>query len=220
MPSIAVPAARFNSTSSAANPNELAPEPSQQPTEWDLSNIDIEAIPEKIGYLKELGLDYGWGPSSAVEYIMEHVHMWSGLPWLGSIVATGVLIRFAILPLFFRSADASTRIANNKHIITPVRAKMMSAAQSQNQVEMQKYRADLAKLNSELGIKSSNVFIPMFLQIPFGYGCYRVVSGMAHLPVPGLAAEQFAWIKDLTVADPFFILPLLTSGFLYMSLRV
>lgn len=146
--------------------------------------------------------------------------MWSGLPWLGSIVATGVLIRFAILPLFFRSADASTRISNNKHIITPVRAKMMSAAQSKNQVEIQKYRADLAKLNSELGIKSSNVFIPMVLQIPFGYGCYRVVNGMARLPVPGLAAEQFAWIKDLTVADPFFILPLLTSGFLFMSLRV
>ncbi|KAL4788481.1 60Kd inner membrane protein-domain-containing protein [Aspergillus varians] len=218
VPSIAFPAARFNSTSSS-NPSEVIPE-TQPSTEFDLAaNLDLNSIPEKVGYLKELGLDYGWGPSSMVEFLMEHIHIYTGLPWLGSIVATGVLVRFAMMPLFFRSADTSTKISNNKHILTPLRNKMVSAAKTSNQIETQKWKAELAKTNAELGIKSSRVFIPMLFQIPFGYGCYRVVNGMSRLPVPGLAAEQFAWIKDLTVADPYFILPMITSGFLYMSLR-
>ncbi|KAL4913109.1 60Kd inner membrane protein-domain-containing protein [Aspergillus aurantiobrunneus] len=216
IPSIALPAARFNSTSST--PNQTTPE-TQQTTELDIANLDISDIPERIGYLKSLGLDFGWGPSSMVEYLMEHIHIWSGLPWLGSIVATGIVIRFAMLPLFCRSADASARISNSKHILTPLRNNMLSAMQSNNQVEGQKWRAEIAKVNAQLGIKSSRVFIPMFLQVPFGYGCFRVIRGMSELPVPGLAMEKFAWVNDLTVPDPYFLLPVITSAFLFLSLK-
>jgi YidC/Oxa1 family membrane protein insertase len=151
---------------------------------------------------------------------MEHFHIWGGLPWLASIGATGLLIRFALMPLFLRAADTGAKIANSKDIISPIRAKMMEAARAGDQIETQRAKAELSKIQKEFGIKPSRAFLPLIAQVPLGYGCYRVISGMAHLPVPGLAAEKFLWINDFTVSDPYFLLPALTSFFLYMSLRV
>ncbi|RDW93133.1 membrane insertase OXA1 [Aspergillus mulundensis] len=214
VPSFALPAARLNSTSSST-PTQVTPE-TQPSSEWD---VDISQIPESIGYLKELGLDYGWGPSAMVEYIMEHIHIYSGLPWLATIVATGVLFRLAMLPLFMRSADIGAKSFNAQPMIKPIRENMLKAARSGDQVAAQKFRAEMASLNSRLGIKPMQQFLPMLFQIPVGYGCYRVINGMSTLPVPGLAKEQFAWVSDLTVSDPTFLLPIMTCVGLHLSLR-
>ncbi|KAI9369896.1 60Kd inner membrane protein-domain-containing protein [Aspergillus egyptiacus] len=210
--------ARFNSTSSPASTGNAVPEP-EQSNPLDIPDIDFTAIPERIGYLKELGLDYGWGPSSVVQFVIEHIHIYSGLSWVGSIAAAGLLFRLVVMPMFLRSADTAARISNSKHEITPVRQQMMAAAQSSNTVETMRLKAELAALNEKHGIKASRMFIPMLIQIPLGYGCFRVVRSMASLPVPGLAMEHFAWINDLTVSDPYYLLPAITGALLYLSLR-
>ncbi|KAL4991659.1 60Kd inner membrane protein-domain-containing protein [Aspergillus falconensis] len=217
VPSIALPAARFNSTSTSA-PTEVTPE-TQTSSEWDVSNIDLTQIPERIGYLKDLGLDYGWGPSAIVEFMIEHIHVYSGLPWVGSIIATGIFFRLAMAPLFWRAGDTSARLANAQPILAPIKEKMLNAARSGNQVEAQKWRAEMAKTNSSLGIVPRNTFMPLLFQLPVGFGCFRVIEGMAGLPVPGLAAEKFAWINDFTVADPTYILPILCCTVLHLSIR-
>ncbi|KAL4886296.1 60Kd inner membrane protein-domain-containing protein [Aspergillus karnatakaensis] len=220
VPSIAV-AARFNSTSPTPPPLENADvtssTPAQNSLDWDL--FDLSSVPETIGYLKTIGLDYGYGPSAMVQWLMEHFHIWGGLPWLGSIAATGFLIRFAMLPMFMRSADTGARINNSKHLTAPLRQQMIQAAQQGNNIRAQEVKAELSKVQTELGIKPVWAFLPLFVQIPFGYGCYRVINGMTTLPVPSLAAEKFLWISDFTVPDPYFLLPILTSVFLHVSLK-
>ncbi|KAL4927766.1 membrane insertase OXA1 [Aspergillus undulatus] len=217
VPSIAFAGARFNSTSSPT-PGTFVPE-TPQSTEWDLSQVDITNIPEHIGYLKDLGLDYGWGPSAMMEFLIEHIHIYSGLPWLGSIIATGLIVRSALLPFFFRSVNSTTKLANTSHITAPIKEEMFAANKAGNLIEAQRKRAEWSQKNRDLGIKTEDMFIPMLLQIPLGYGCYRTINGMSHLPVPGLASEHFAWITDLTVCDPYFIIPIATSLFLHLSLR-
>ncbi|RHZ48939.1 membrane insertase OXA1 [Aspergillus thermomutatus] len=215
--------ARFNSTSSAtdATASEHLSNPpidAGVPDLSDLSAADLSSIPEHIGYLKDLGLDYGWGPSSIIQFVIEHIHIWGGLPWWASIVGTGLLLRLALLYPTLGAVDTSTKMLNIKHITEPMRQQMMMRGRDGNQIEMLKLRAEIQKIHHEHGIKSWKSFIPM-LQIPFGFGCYRVVKGMAALPVPGLAMESVAWLKDLTVPDPFFILPVASSLFMYLSIR-
>jgi YidC/Oxa1 family membrane protein insertase len=185
----------------------------------DLSAADLSSIPEHIGYLKDLGLDYGWGPSSIMQFIIEHIHMWGGLPWWASIVSAGLLLRLALLYPTLGAVDTSTKMINTKSITEPLRQEMMMAGKEGKQVEMLRLRAEMQKVYQQHGIQTWKSFIPI-LQIPFGFGCYRVVSGMTHLPVPGLAMESVAWLKDLTVADPFYILPAASSLFLLLALRV
>ncbi|KAF4203334.1 hypothetical protein CNMCM8927_008926 [Aspergillus lentulus] len=215
--------ARFKSTSSATDAT-ASEHLSDAPTDMgvadlsDLSAADLSSIPEHIGYLKDLGLDYGWGPSSIIQFFVEHIHMWGGLPWWASIVGTGLLLRLALLYPTLGAVDTSTKMLNIKPITEPLRQQMIMRGKDGNQVEMLKLRAEIQKLHQEQGIVAWKSFIPM-LQIPFGFGCYRVVKGMAALPVPGLALESVAWLKDLTVADPYFILPTASSLFMYLSIR-
>lgn len=212
---------RFNSTSSArtaaqtpetATPNELRPID-------DLSNIDISSIPERLGYLKELGLDYGWGPTAMMQYIIEHIHLSAGMPWWASVLAAGLLIRLALLKPMLDSSNISAKMHNAKHIINPLRNEMLRLAKENKQLEVQEKRAEIQRLNAERGIKLSKTFIPM-LQLPLGYGIFRAVNGLSSLPVPSLSVESFAWLKDLTVADPLYILPSITALMMYMTFKV
>jgi YidC/Oxa1 family membrane protein insertase len=181
--------------------------------------LEIQDIPEKIGYLSELGLDYGWGPSSMMEWLIEHFHITTGLPWWGSIIAAGVLIRLALLKPSIDASDNGARVASIKDKIDPIRQRMMYHSRNRNQREQMVARADMKDIQTAAGVSTWKSMVPM-LQVPFGFGMYRVVKGMTSLPVPGLAAEEFAWIRDLTIADPLFILPIATSVFMYFTLKV
>ncbi|KAH1488497.1 hypothetical protein LV164_003700 [Aspergillus fumigatus] len=218
-----VMAARFNSTSSVTDATASehlsgAPTDTGVPGLSDLSAADLSSIPEHIGYLKDLGLDYGWGPSSIIQFFIEHIHIWGGLPWWASVVGTGILLRLALLYPTLGAVDTSTKMLNIKPVTEPLRQQMIMRGKEGNQIEMLKLRAEIQKLHQEQGIVAWKSFIPM-LQIPFGFGCYRVVKGMAALPVPGLTLESVAWLKDLTVADPYFILPAASALFMYLSIR-
>lgn len=57
------------------------------------------------------------------------------------------------------------------------------------------------------------------LQIPLGFGMFRVIRGMASLPVPAMLNESIFWLNDLTVHDPYFILPAMTALFMFSSLK-
>lgn len=214
-------AIRFNSTSSdavAAPAGETSGSGTPPPLD-ELSELDIAAIPEQLGYLKQLGLDYGWGVSSIMEWLIEHIHIWSGLPWWASIVTLGIAVRVALLKPMLNASDTSAKIHNVKHQTTPLRAEMMEAMQKNNQMLAQQKRAELSKINHVHGIKMSRTMIPM-LQVPLGFGMFRVTRGMASLPVPALLNESIFWLNDLTLRDPYFILPAMTALFMFSSLKV
>jgi YidC/Oxa1 family membrane protein insertase len=58
------------------------------------------------------------------------------------------------------------------------------------------------------------------LQAPLGFGMFRVIRGMTGLPVPALLNEQVLWLTDLTMADPYMILPIVSSFCLYKTFKV
>ncbi|KAJ5948977.1 hypothetical protein N7454_002284 [Penicillium verhagenii] len=217
-PALAGPAAiRFNSTAS----DSLAPPvetPGELPNIEDLSAIDIASIPEHIGYLKALGLDYGWGPSSMMQWTLEHIHMWTGMPWWASIIGCGILIRLALLKPMLDASNQGAKLHNLKPVLNPVRARMLKAASEKNNIEVQRLRAESKQLQKDNGIHLYKSFIPM-LQAPLGFGMFRVLRGMTELPVPALLNEQVLWLNDLTVSDPYLILPIISAYCLYRTLK-
>ncbi|KAJ5913178.1 hypothetical protein N7504_002061 [Penicillium tannophilum] len=217
-PAVAGPVAvRFNSTTSdsLALQNQT---PGELPNIEDLSAIDIASIPEHIGYLKSLGLDYGWGVSSLMEWTLEHIHMWTGMPWWASIVSCGILIRLALLKPMLDASNNGAKLHNLKPVLNPLRQRMLAAAQANNQIEVQRLRAETKQVHVNNGVDLYKSLIPM-LQAPLGFGMFRVLRGMTGLPVPALLNEQVLWLTDLTVSDPYLILPIISSYCLYRTFK-
>lgn len=217
--------ARFNSTSTGASaapqsagPNTPDPTPGSGLAESsDLSNVDVTTIPEGIGYLKSLGLEYGWGPTSMMQYIIEHIHVWTGLPWWASIIGAGLLLRLALLKPMIGAADNSAKMRNVNHLLAPLNAK--ATDRSLDEVERAKAVSELRLMFQKHGIKMYKTGLP-FLQLPFGFGAFRAVRNMAALPVPGLANETVGWLTDLTARDPYFIVPAAGAALVHLSLKV
>ena len=185
----------------------------------DLDFQTISQIPEHIGYLKSLGLDYGWGPTAVVEWALEHTHVLVGSPWWLSISLTALLIRAAMFYPYVLAADNATKIAAAKPFMEPITAKMNAARVAGDMDAMMEHRRQISLMNQRAGIKLWKSLAPM-LQMFTGYGTFVLLRGMAKLPVPGFEDGGILWFYNLSIPDTYFILPMATAGILHWMLRV
>jgi len=199
-------------------------------TTTDISDINLDpvqnvgdpylaAIPERIGYLKELGIDYGWGPTSILQWTVEHVHIYSGLPWWGSIVTSAILLRLMLFPLFLRSSDVQAKMQALKPVTQPAAERMKTASQSGDQMAMQKASEELKAIYRRAEISIPAMFVPIVIQGSLAYCALKLMRAMANLPVPGFQDGGILWFTDLTFTDPYLILPALMGTSMHLSIR-
>ena len=224
---------RFASTQSPAEA-PLSTGASTQPTipyegvtsaEWDAllqqaSGVEAPVVQEHVGWLKELGLDFGWGPTAMMQTLLENVHFYTGLPWWASIAVATLTVRAVVFPLYLRSTDTSARMAAVRPLTKELQPKMLEARMAGDRLKQAQLTQELQGVYRAAGIKMSTIFMPMVVQVPFGFGMFRLVRNMAELPVPGMDASGVLWFMDLTVSDPFFILPAATAGLMYLAFKV
>ncbi|MCJ1434297.1 Mitochondrial inner membrane protein oxa1 [Xylographa pallens] len=184
----------------------------------NLTTSDLLPLEEHIGYLKALGLDYGWGPTAMIQYLLEHVHIWTQTPWWASIILSAFLIRLALFKLNINAADQAGRLARATPQIKPIQDKVKIARAARDTPTMMVLSAQMKGIMKAEGVSYFKLFGP-FLQVPLGYGTFRLLQGMSHLPVPGLDSGGILWIRDLTIADPFYTLPMLTSVMMYFTFK-
>ena len=203
-----------NLESIATSTNDLTP------TSLDsITSSDFSPTTEHIGYLKELGLDYGWGPTAFIETLLEHVHIYTGTPWWATIVITALLVRLSLLKAYIGAADTAGRLAVLTPHLEPVKARIAAARAVQDQQALMIATEELRGMFKKANVKMLKLAVPL-IQVPLGYGTFRLMRGMAALPVPGLDEGGFLWLKDLTVADPYSILPIVTGFAFYYTFRV
>lgn len=223
---------RFASTDSTAPTAANGVPPAATDSEFSLNTnsfpeLDDAALldfPQQVGYLAQLGIDYGWGPTSILQWGLEHLHFTMGLPWWGSIVGLTIVTRLVLLWPVVKANEMSVRVreARKDPLYKATADKMLnsySSGKPLSAIELQETRMQIAVLNQRMGIKSWMMFLP-FIQIPFAFGGFRLMRAMAALPVPGLDTGGLLWISDLTVADPYFLMPLIATATMGASFKV
>ena len=174
---------------------------------------------EHLGFLKEMGLDYGWGPTAFMETLLEHVHVYLGTPWWASIIISILTIRVLLLKFYIDATDSNARRQLIKPLEEPINARLKVAQAERDQKAYQAAWLERSALHKSAGITLWRSFAP-FLQVPIGFGTFRLMRGMAYLPVPGFDSGGLLWISDLTQSDPYFILPIATAAAYYFTFKV
>ncbi|KAF7853653.1 hypothetical protein EAF04_010644 [Stromatinia cepivora] len=219
---------RFASTAPSAIPpvNSSIPSietstPEFKPTPLDVNadiNPDILSAPEHIGYLHSLGLDYGWGPTAIMEWMLEHIHVLAGTPWWVSIGLAAAAWRVILFKPYLDAAENASRMATIKEFTAPVQAQMMEARKKGDSAEMMLHRAELQRIYKRAGISMWKSFVPA-VQIFIGYGTWKLLRQMSDVPVPGLLDGGLLWFYNLSIPDPYYLLPLATSAILHFVLK-
>ena len=176
-------------------------------------------VSEHIGFLKELGLDYGWGPTSTIQWLLEHVYIYTGFPWWASIVLTAVAVRVGLLKFYIDAADTSAKMNALKPAMVPVMKRITAARIAEDRLELGRASQERHAIFKNAGIKFYKVAIPL-VQVPLGFGTFRLLRGMGYLPVPGLDQGGCLWFTDLTLPDPYGIIPIVTSTSYFLAFRV
>ncbi|KAF2418398.1 hypothetical protein EJ08DRAFT_683895 [Tothia fuscella] len=186
----------------------------------DASIQDFSKMTEHVGFMKEMGIDFGWGPTSIMQYLLENIHVYAGTPWWASVIIAALVLRGALFYPFFRATDEMAKMSAMKPELDRIKAKMEAATNKNDPLVVQQMMGEMSDAKKIAGLNTTLMFAPMVLQAVLGYGSFRLLRAMAALPVPGLQDGGFLWLTDLTVADPYFILPISMAAIMHILARL
>lgn len=193
---------------------ELVYKPIQLKQEMTFSSI-FYAGPKSIEALKAVDLslpaivDFGFFGFIArpLLFIMQTSYSVVG-NWGFAIILLTLIVRLCVLPfniMSFRSMKA------------------MQKVQPAIQALREKYKEDPMRLNQEMmavmkenGANPVGGCLPMLLQIPIFFALYRVIGSSVDL----YGSPFIGWIHDLSAYDPYYVLPILMSVFMFIQQKI
>lgn len=157
----------------------------------------------------ELTVDYGifWFLAEPVFWLLDHIHDLVK-NWGWSIV----LVTLSLKLLFFKLSAAGYRSMANMRKVQPrllaIRERYKDDRAQLNQAMMALYKEE--KINPLGGC------FPILIQIPVFISLYWVLLESVELR----QADFILWIHDLSVADPYFVLPLLMGITMFVQQKL
>lgn len=179
-----------------------------------LSNTSADTIAEaaaKIGDFKAMGL-CNFTPVGGLEAMLEAVHVYTGLPWWGTIVASTVLVRLALLPLMIKIQRNNAKLMNLNPEVTRLMNNLKTAQAEGDAVAVGKYSQELQTLFKTNGCHPMKSLGLPLIQMPVMISFFLALRAMAELPVPGLVDGGLAWFTDLSQKDPYYVLPVVSAA--------
>ena len=163
---------------------------------------------EEISPGLELTVDYGilWWIAQPLFWLLTKLHGYLG-NWGFAIIAVTILVKAAFFQL---NAKAYTSMANMRKVqpkLTALRERYADDKQKQSQEMMALYKKE--KINPLGGC------LPILVQMPVFMALYWVLMESVELR----HAPFIGYIKDLSVMDPYFILPLIMGVSMFIQQR-
>jgi YidC/Oxa1 family membrane protein insertase len=164
---------------------------------------------EKIAPGLDLVVDYGWLTVIAAPlfWVLAAIHKLVG-NWGWAIIGLTMLLKLAFFPL----SAASYKSMAKMRVLTPKLVKLKEAygddKQRLNQEMMAMYKKE--KVNPLGGC------LPVLVQIPVFIALYWVLLGTVEMR----NAPWLGWITDLSVKDPFYVLPLIMGATMFIQTKL
>jgi YidC/Oxa1 family membrane protein insertase len=156
-----------------------------------------------------LSVDFGFFAILAVPTLRGLQFIYKYIPNYGlAIVLLTILIRLITFPLQYKSFKSMKKMQQ----IQPELQKIKEKYKDDNQ-KMQK---ETMALFQKAGANPLSGCLPLLLQMPFFFAIYRVLYSAVEL----VGAPFFGWIHDLSIHDPFYVLPLLMAGSMFLQQKL
>jgi len=125
-----------------------------------------------------------------------------GIPWWLSIAILTVIVRSLLFPLTIRQVKSMRAMQDLKPEMDRIRAKYKDNRQKQQE--------ELMKLYQERKINPFGSCLPLLVQMPIFIAMFYVIRGFANTH-ESFTEGGILWFQDLSVQDPFYILPILSA---------
>ncbi|QZP34498.1 membrane protein insertase YidC [Pseudomonas sp. DR48] len=165
-----------------------------------------QAVLKQLSPGLELTVDYGilWFIAQPIFWLLQHIHALVG-NWGWSIIFLTMLIK----GLFFPLSAASYKSMARMRAVAP----KLAALKEQHGDDRQKMSQSMMELYKKEKINPLGGCLPILVQMPVFLSLYWVLLESVEMR----QAPFMLWITDLSIKDPFFILPIIMGATMFIQ---
>ncbi|MBC2692908.1 MULTISPECIES: membrane protein insertase YidC [Pseudomonas] len=165
-----------------------------------------QAILKELSPGLELTVDYGilWFIAQPIFWLLQHIHAIVG-NWGWSIIFLTMLIKGIFFPLSAASYKSMARM----RAVAP----KLAALKEQHGDDRQKMSQAMMELYKKEKINPLGGCLPILVQMPVFLSLYWVLLESVEMR----QAPFMLWITDLSIKDPFFILPIIMGVTMFIQ---
>ncbi|KAM3721847.1 Mitochondrial inner membrane protein OXA1L [Dirofilaria immitis] len=161
--------------------------------------------------VKEYDLFSWWSPASWFRLALEYMHFNIDLPWWLTVMCATISLRLLLIFVPIASHRLMTRVQLYKKEIDEFKGKIESAQRSGNFLQTMEAQKEMKDFLKSKDIKLYRQFLFMSLNGAIFMTQFIAVKKLADAAFPGLSTGGLYWFKDLTVPDPYYLLPLISA---------
>ncbi|EPJ81948.1 putative inner membrane protein translocase component YidC [Pseudomonas sp. CFII64] len=168
-----------------------------------------QAVLKELSPGLELTVDYGilWFIAQPIFWLLQHIHAIVG-NWGWSIIFLTMLIK----GLFFPLSAASYKSMARMRAVAP----KLAILKEQHGDDRQKMSQAMMELYKKEKINPLGGCLPILVQMPVFLSLYWVLLESVEMR----QAPWLLWITDLSIKDPFFILPIIMGATMFIQQRL
>lgn len=178
-----------------------------------------EPVAHQMGDFAAQGFG-GWSPSGMVQSSLEFLHVQTGLPWWASILIVTALVRTAVLPLNLRLMGNASRLARVQPQFTALTEQVKRARETGDTAALQHAGLRAQKLMEDANASPFKGLLGPLVQMPIALSFFFGIRNMCNAGFPALKVGGLGWFMDLTVPDPTWVLPMMSSASMMLLLEV
>ena len=169
----------------------------------------LQAQLEDIDESLKLTVDYGWLTilSQPLFWLLSKAYALLA-NWGAAIIAVTILIKLVFYKLTESSGRSMAKMRNLQPRLKAIQERYKDDRQKQSQAMMDLYKRE--KVNPAAGC------LPILIQMPFFLAFYWVLLESVEMRQAPFAL----WITDLSSRDPYFILPLIMGGAMFLQQKL
>ena len=153
-----------------------------------------------------LTIDYGilWFLASPIYWLLTHIE-----PFVGNYGVAIILLTVLIKGIFYKLTETQYKSMAGMRRVMP-KMQQLKESYGDDKVKLQKATMELYKKEK---INPFGGCLPMLVQMPVFIALYWMLMRSVELR----HAPFVLWIEDLSVMDPYFVLPLLMGASMYLQ---
>jgi YidC/Oxa1 family membrane protein insertase len=142
-----------------------------------------------------------------VRWLLVQMHENLNLAYGMVLVLFGILVRVILWPLNQKAMRANMKMQEMQPLL--------KAAQERYKDNPQQLQVEMFRLYKEYGVNPMSGCWPMLLPMPVLFALFFVFQNAIEL-----RGQSFLWLPDLAQKDPYYIIPLVMGGSMYVLSKV
>ncbi|CAL8466931.1 g6467 [Coccomyxa elongata] len=161
-----------------------------------------------------------WILSRLFQQLLAFVHNSTETPWWLTIMYTTIGARLLTLPLIVKQQRNTANMTMARPEMMKLKDWYTEETARGNPKATMEYQQRLANLWQKYDCNPFKSMLGLFAQAPLFIGFFSALRSLSAAKVPSMTEGGMSWFTDLTLADPYYALPIMSSAVFLLTVEL